>query len=655
VACAVARSSTSSATDAYNPTQTSQVTNQLVLQDEIFAMMGGLGTPTHTAVVEFLNESEVPDLFVASGSVLWKEAETNPYTFGWQPNYTVEGKVLGQYIAENFPDAKVGLFGQGDDFGEDGFEGAKQFLGDQVVAEEFYTPGNTDVAPQITALQAAGADLVVAFSVPAYTALSQLASLRLNFKPQWVYSNVGSDATLVGALLNNFSQGAVADGGSLLEGAFTTAYIPTVEQTDDPWTQQFSTIWDEQGGGGELSNFRVYGMAQAYTLTSALVRICDNLNREALVAVLEEEGSTFEGPWLAPFDYSAESHRGISGLKVVQLEGGAPVDRGPILVTDDGEGELEESTGGSGEVPPNGIPDRLARPARHVRWRSSPRGRPPPARPGEGVDRSRLAASARRGGDSRHTPACRNRSLHVPDHRQHPRRVRRAARRPHRRRAGRPADDVRPALGHTKQYAAVLREKGIGPGDKVALLLPNTPHFPLAYFGTLALGAVAVPVHALLKAEEIQYVLEDSGAKVLICAAPLLGEGAKGAEMAGVPVLAVMDGGDATLERIDAAALQAQPIDAIVPREPDDTAVILYTSGTTGTPKGAEITHLNVMMNVLSSATYSFDIGAEDVVLGCLPLFHTFGQTCCMNTAFFVGAASCCCPASTARRRSSCW
>ena len=197
---------------------------------------------------------------------------------------------------------------------------------------------------------------------------------------------------------------------------------------------------------------------------------------------------------------------------------------------------------------------------------------------------------------------------------------------------------------HSKQYAAVLREKGIGPGDKVAMLLPNTPHFPLAYFGTLALGAVAVPVHALLKSEEIQYVLEDSGAKVLICAAPLLGEGAKGAELAGIPVLAVMDSpggveGDATLERIDAAALQAQPIEALVPREPEDTAVILYTSGTTGTPKGAEITHLNVMMNVLSSATYSFDISADDVVLGCLPLFHTFGQTCCMNTAFFVGAS----------------
>jgi long-chain acyl-CoA synthetase len=193
--------------------------------------------------------------------------------------------------------------------------------------------------------------------------------------------------------------------------------------------------------------------------------------------------------------------------------------------------------------------------------------------------------------------------------------------------------------GHSLQYAAVLREKGIGPGDRVALLLPNTPHFPLAYYGTLALGAVAVPVHALLKAEEIQYVLEDSGAKALICAAPLLGEGAKGAELAGVPVFAVMDGGDATLERIDTLALSATPIEAMVPAEAGDTAVILYTSGTTGTPKGAEITHLNVVMNVVASAMHSFDIDESDVVLGCLPLFHTFGQTCCMNTAFYVGAS----------------
>src|SRR3954451_8816230 len=144
-----------------------------------------------------------------------------------------------------------------------------------------------------------------------------------------------------------------------------------------------------------------------------------------------------------------------------------------------------------------------------------------------------------------------------------------------------------------RQYGAVLRERGIEPGDRVALLLPNTPHFPLAYFGVLALGAVAVPVHALLKSEEIQYVLEDSGAKMLVCAAPLLGEGAKGAELAGVPVLGVMDGGDAQIPRLDALASDATPVESYVMAEPTDTAVILYTSGTTGKPKGAMITHLN--------------------------------------------------------------
>ena len=191
------------------------------------------------------------------------------------------------------------------------------------------------------------------------------------------------------------------------------------------------------------------------------------------------------------------------------------------------------------------------------------------------------------------------------------------------------------------QYAAVLRERGVGPGDTVALLLPNTAHFPRTYFAVLALGGTAVPVHALLKAEEIAYVLRDSGAKVLVCAAALLGEGVKGAELAGVPVLSVLeaDGGiDAGVQRLDALAAQAEPITGYEPRQPTDTAVILYTSGTTGQPKGAQISHLNVLMNVEASVISSFDYGPDDVVLGCLPLFHTFGQTCAMNVTFRVGA-----------------
>src|SRR5262249_35568207 len=84
--------------DTYNPTQTVTLTRQLVLQDKVFAMLGALGTPTHTKVVDFLNTERVPDLFVASGCTCWDEPKQHPYTFGWQPDYTVEGKVLGQYI-----------------------------------------------------------------------------------------------------------------------------------------------------------------------------------------------------------------------------------------------------------------------------------------------------------------------------------------------------------------------------------------------------------------------------------------------------------------------------------------------------------------------------------------------------------------------------
>jgi ABC-type branched-subunit amino acid transport system substrate-binding protein len=326
--------------DTYNPATTSQVTNQLVLQDEIFGMIGGLGTPTHSAVIDFLNEEEVPDLFVSSGALAWDNPEEYPYTFGWQPDYEVEGKILGKFISEEFPDAKVGLFLQGDDFGRDGAAGAKQFLEEQIVAEESYTPGNTDVGPQIAKLQASGADFVIGFNVPAYTALSQLTALKLGYKPKWAYSNVGSDVTLVGSLLNRFSEGAVADGG-LLSGIYTTKYLPTVEEPDNPWTQLFTEVWEKHGDGKPMSNFRLYGMAQAYTFVSAVQAAGEELTRDGIVEAIEESGADFEGPWLAPLDYSADSHRGISGVSVGQIEGTAYKELVPVQTTDSGDAEIE--------------------------------------------------------------------------------------------------------------------------------------------------------------------------------------------------------------------------------------------------------------------------------------------------------------------------
>ena len=342
--------------DAYNPTNTSQVVQQLVLEDEVFAMMSGLGTAPHNAVTEFLNSEGVPDLFVSSGSRLWDDPEEKPYTFGWQPDYEIEGKIIGQYVAENFPDAKVGLFLQGDDFGEDGAAGARQYLEDQIVAEETYVSGNTDVRPQISALQAAGADFVLGFNVPTYTALSQLTAQQLGYDPEWFYSNVGSDSALVGSLLSRFSQGAVTDAG-LLEGVYTTQYIPGLDEPDNEWTQLWQRVWEESGQEGELTNFRIYGMSQAYTMVQALQAAGQNPTRDDLVAALEEAGSSFEGPGFAPFRYAEDKHAGYGGMLVGRITGDTTEDLTPILVTDNGDADIEESDREATTPPESGIPD----------------------------------------------------------------------------------------------------------------------------------------------------------------------------------------------------------------------------------------------------------------------------------------------------------
>jgi long-chain acyl-CoA synthetase len=191
-----------------------------------------------------------------------------------------------------------------------------------------------------------------------------------------------------------------------------------------------------------------------------------------------------------------------------------------------------------------------------------------------------------------------------------------------------------------RRYAAVLADRGIGPGDRIALLVPNVTDFPRFYYGVLALGAVVVPVHALLVPDEIEYALRDSGAALLVAAGPLVENGSKGAELAGVPLLtSLLPEALPGIDRVEDVAPTVEPLRTYLPVAPDDDAVILYTSGTTGQPKGAVLSHFNLTMNAMLSATDIMQMEpANEVVLGCLPLFHTFGQTCAMNAGFFAAA-----------------
>ncbi|WP_102160168.1 long-chain-fatty-acid--CoA ligase [Zhihengliuella halotolerans] len=189
-----------------------------------------------------------------------------------------------------------------------------------------------------------------------------------------------------------------------------------------------------------------------------------------------------------------------------------------------------------------------------------------------------------------------------------------------------------------RSYAGALRDVGIGDGDRVAVLIPNVADFARVYYAVLSLGAVVVPIHALLKRHEIAYVLDDAGAKLMICAAPLLGEGAAGAERSGVPVLSVLAPADSAADGLESRAAAAVPIETYVPRRPEDIATILYTSGTTGKPKGALGTHLALVEQTNVLLLDTFDIRPGDRLFGGLPLFHTFGQTVVLNCGLRAGA-----------------
>ena len=184
--------------------------------------------------------------------------------------------------------------------------------------------------------------------------------------------------------------------------------------------------------------------------------------------------------------------------------------------------------------------------------------------------------------------------------------------------------------------AAGLREAGLSPGQVVALQLPNIPQFLVAYFGALKAGLVVLPLNPLLMAPELEYHLTDSAAALLIGFQGLHAEAAKACETTGVPLYLVSAGEGALPEgtRPVTELISTAPLDEpggdVVARGPDDTAVLVYTSGTTGKPKGAELTHFQLYMNC-TVAGGLFGARSDDVVLAVLPFFHVFGLSSVMN------------------------
>jgi ABC-type branched-subunit amino acid transport system substrate-binding protein len=339
--------------DGYNPTNTTTITRKQVLQDKVFAEFNQLGTPTHLSVVDYLNDQKVPDLFVASGCNCWNTTSNHPYTYGWQPDYTIEGQILGQYINRTYLGQKVAYFAQDDEFGADGVKGLDlQIANINVASRQKYVPTNTNIGAQIAAIQASGAKVVVLYSIPAFTALMLLGAAKVGFHPTWVVSSVGSDPTTLTGLVSKFSKGAA--GAALLEGIVSSYYLPNLTAAADPWIKIFQQIHDKYISDLPFDGNVEYGLAAAYTFVDLMTKAGQNPTRQDVIDTLNG-GKVSRGPGLAPLGYSKDNHLGFLGERVFTIQGGKTVPQGAVYTSTD-TGPIQAFTDPELAPPANGIP-----------------------------------------------------------------------------------------------------------------------------------------------------------------------------------------------------------------------------------------------------------------------------------------------------------
>ena len=344
--------------DAYNPTTTSSVVRQLVLQDNVYGIFDGLGTPTHAAVESFLNSQKIPDVFVASGCDCWNQPTKDPETFGWQLDYIREGKILGQYVAKHFAGKKIGYFYQNDEFGMDGVKGLDyEIPHSMVVSRQTYVPTNVNIAPQVAALRASGAQVIVAYTIPAFTALLKLNGLKLGYSPQLVVSSVGSDPITLSGLLESFAKqgGATVNGNQLTSGMITDSYLPALGDTSNSWIALFKKVHDQYDPKAPFDGNVLYGEAVAYTFVQAMLKAGKNPTRADLVSAVN--GGLPQGPGVTPYAYSSSDHSGATGAFIGLINNGVLKQQGPVEKTDaTPTGAVTTFSGSQQSAPSNGIP-----------------------------------------------------------------------------------------------------------------------------------------------------------------------------------------------------------------------------------------------------------------------------------------------------------
>jgi ABC-type branched-subunit amino acid transport system substrate-binding protein len=264
--------------DAYSPPKAVEQVRKLVESDEVLLTFQIIGTPSNAAVQKYLNTKKVPQLFAATGASKFTDPKNFPWTLGFNPNYFVEGRIYGQYILKEYPNAKVGVLYQNDDLGKDYLNGIKSGLGDKaatmIVAETSYEVSDPTIDSQILKLKSAGADLFFSASTPKFAAQAIKKNAELGWKPVHI---LDINATSVGAVMQ--PAGLEASKGVISVNYGKDPLDPTWKD-DAGMKRYFDFMAKYYPEGDKNSSFNSYGYSTAQLMVHVLKQCGDDLTRE---------------------------------------------------------------------------------------------------------------------------------------------------------------------------------------------------------------------------------------------------------------------------------------------------------------------------------------------------------------------------------------
>jgi ABC-type branched-subunit amino acid transport system substrate-binding protein len=264
--------------DAYSPPKAVEQVRKLVEGDEVLLTFQIIGTPSNAAVQKYLNQKKVPQLFAATGAARFTDPKNFPWTMGFNPSYFVEGRIYGQFILKNYPNAKIGVLYQNDDLGKDYLSGLKAGLGDKaarmIVAETSYEITEPTIDSHILRLKDAGADLLFSASTPKQAAQAIKKTAEIGWKPIHI---IDINASSVSAVLK-------PAGLDNSKGIISVGYVKDPadpEWKDDVGTKRYLAFMEKYFPDGDKnSNLNVYGYITAQLLVHVLKQCGDDLTRE---------------------------------------------------------------------------------------------------------------------------------------------------------------------------------------------------------------------------------------------------------------------------------------------------------------------------------------------------------------------------------------